>query len=236
MTWRYVTMPSHRRYCSYGHPSHVCYEQYALEVPLVHVISLRIAFFLFMKMMQNSGRVVMMKTKLGKGNPVWVDDKEEKVSINIAKVNRLRKLRKEEDEIVISGSAYVSRLRGHHVKLNLGTEWAQLDSQSRNYSSDDEDSDIGNAAVLASGYKDVKGVDDILRTNEDLVVKSSVKLLPGLLEYSRLVDANADDLSNAPINSVQFHRNAQLLLTAGVPVLSDKMTMLFYGEKGMTEK
>nr|QHR87794.1 hypothetical protein Q903MT_gene1806 [Picea sitchensis] len=25
MTWRYVTMPSHRRYCSYGHPSHVCY-------------------------------------------------------------------------------------------------------------------------------------------------------------------------------------------------------------------
>ncbi|CAL5429412.1 unnamed protein product [Camellia sinensis] len=168
-----------------------------------------------MKMMQNSGRVVMMKTKLGKGNPVWVDDKEEKASINIAKVNRLRKLRKEEDEIVISGSAYVSRLRAHHVKLNPGIEWAQLDSQSRNYSSDDEDSDIGNAAVLASGYKDVKGVDDILRTNEDLVVKSSVKLLPGLLEYSRLVDANADDLSNAPINSVQFHRNAQLLLTAG---------------------
>ncbi|CAL5355664.1 unnamed protein product [Camellia sinensis] len=145
----------------------------------------------------------MMKTKLGKGNPVWVDDKEEKASINIAKVNRLRKLRKEEDEIVISGSAYVSRLRAHHVKLNPGIEWAQLDSQSRNYSSDDGDSDIGNAAVLASGYKDVKGVDDILRTNEDLVVKSSVKLLPGLLEYLRLVYANADDLSNAPINSVQ---------------------------------
>ncbi|KAL7164752.1 hypothetical protein ACSBR2_040623 [Camellia fascicularis] len=159
----------------------------------------------------------------GQRKPVWVDDEEEKASINIAKVNRLRKLRKEDDEIVISGSAYVSRLRAHHVKLNLGTEWAQLDSQPRNYSSDDEDSDIGNAAVLARGYKDVECVDDILRTNEDLVVKSSVKLLPGLLEYSRLVDANADDLSNAPINSVQFHRNAQLLLTAGL----DKKTQIF---------
>lgn len=152
----------------------------------------------------------------GQRKPVWVDDEEEKASINIAKVNRLRKLRKEEDESVISGSAYVSRLRAHHVKLNPGTEWAQLDSRPRNYSSDDEDSNIENGAVLARSYNDGEGVDDILRTNEDLVVKSSVKLLPGLLEYSRLVDANADDLSNSPINSVQFHRNAQLLLTAGL--------------------
>ncbi|CBI35584.3 unnamed protein product, partial [Vitis vinifera] len=94
--------------------------------------------------------------------PVWVDEEEERTNINIAKVNRLRKLRKEEDESVISA------------------------------------------------------VDDILRTDEDLIVKSSTKLLPGLLEYSRLIDANAEDPSNGPINSVQFHRNAQLLLTAGL--------------------
>ncbi|THF96470.1 hypothetical protein TEA_027725 [Camellia sinensis var. sinensis] len=116
--------------------------------------------------------------------PVWVDDEEEKASINIAKVNRLRKLTKEEDESVISGSA--------------------------NYSSDDEDSNIENGAVLARSYNDVEGVDAILRTNEDLVVKSSVKLLPGLLEYSRLVDANADDLSNSPINSIDGNRNTKI--------------------------
>jgi U3 small nucleolar RNA-associated protein 18 len=58
--------------------------------------------------------------------------------------------------------------------------------------------------------------DDILRTNEDLVVKSPAKLLPGLLEYSKLVDANAEDPSYGPINSVQFHQNAQLLLVAGL--------------------
>ncbi|KAI7990948.1 hypothetical protein LOK49_LG12G01363 [Camellia lanceoleosa] len=152
----------------------------------------------------------------GQRKPVWVDDEEEKTSINIAKVNRLRKLRKAEDESVISGSAYVSRLRAHHVKLNPGTEWAQLDSRPRNCSSDDEDSNIENGAVLARSYNDVEGVDNILRTKEDLVVKSSVKLLLGLLEYSRLVDANADDPFNSPITSVQSHRSAQLLLTAGL--------------------
>ncbi|KAL6998337.1 hypothetical protein U1Q18_008461 [Sarracenia purpurea var. burkii] len=151
--------------------------------------------------------------------PVWVDEQEEKISINIARVNRLRKLRKEENESAISGSSYVSRLRAQHVKLNPGTEWAQLDLQSRTYSSDDEDPDIENGSAgsaLAHGYKDIEGIDDILRTNEDLVVKSSAKLLPGLLEYSRLVNANAEDPSSGPINSVQFHRNAQLLLTGGL--------------------
>lgn len=142
--------------------------------------------------------------------PVWIDEEEERTSVNIAKVNRLRKLRKEEDESVISGSAYVSRLRAHHAKLNPGTEWANLESLERNYGSDDEDSDD------EEGYTGVEGITDILRTDEDLVVKSGTKLFPGLLEYSRLVDANAEEPSGGPINSVQFHRNAQLLLTGGL--------------------
>lgn len=148
--------------------------------------------------------------------PVWVDDEEEKTSIKIASVNRLRKLRKEEGEDVISGSTYVERLRAQHAKLNPGTEWAQIDSQGRSYNSDDEDSDEEGKHIEGYGSKDVKLVDDILQSNEDLVVKSRTKLLPGLLEYSRLVDANAFDPSNAPINSVQFHRNSQLLLVGGL--------------------
>lgn len=146
--------------------------------------------------------------------PVWADEEEEKTNINIAKVNRLRKLRKEEDEILISGSEYVSRLRAHHAKLNPGTEWARHDSRARNDTSfEDESSDEENGAALAHGYNDVE---DILQTNEDLVLRSSTRLLPGLLEYSRLVDVNAEDLSKGPISSVQFHRNAQLLLAAGL--------------------
>ncbi|XP_009772264.1 U3 small nucleolar RNA-associated protein 18 homolog [Nicotiana tabacum] len=148
--------------------------------------------------------------------PVWVDDEEEKTSIKIASVNRSRKLRKEEGEDVISGSTYVARLRAQHAKLNPGTEWAQIDSQGRSYSSDDEDSDEESKHTEGYGSKSVKLVGDILQSNEDLVVKSHTKLLPGLLEYSRLVDANAPDPSNAPINFVQFHRNSQLLLVGGL--------------------
>ena len=101
--------------------------------------------------------------------PVWVDEEEQRARINIAKVNRLRKLRKEEDESLISGSEYVSRLRAQHAKLNPGTEWAQLDRKARGDEfSDDEFSDEENQAVLARGYKNVEGVDDLLRRNEDV--------------------------------------------------------------------
>ncbi|EYU17896.1 hypothetical protein MIMGU_mgv1a003959mg [Erythranthe guttata] len=145
--------------------------------------------------------------------PVWVDEEEEKATINIAKVNRLRKLRKEEDESVISGSAYVSRLRAQHIKMNPGTDWARPDAHSRDYNSSDEDSDKESEVVVATGFQDAE---DILRTNEDLVLKRSAKLLPGHLEFSRLGDANLKDPSNAPVNSVQFHKNAQLLLVGGL--------------------
>ncbi|KAI9119192.1 hypothetical protein K1719_009867 [Acacia pycnantha] len=146
--------------------------------------------------------------------PAWVDEEEELTAVNIDKVSRLRKLRKEEDESLITGSEFVSRLRAQHIKLNPGTDWAQFDSRSKeDKSSDDESTDEENEVSVGRGYKDV---DDILRTNEDLVVKSSSKLLPGHLEYSGLVDANIQDPSNGPINSVQFHRNAQLLLSAGL--------------------
>ncbi|KAL0458261.1 UNVERIFIED_CONTAM: U3 small nucleolar RNA-associated protein 18 [Sesamum latifolium] len=75
---------------------------------------------------------------------LWVDDEEDKLRINIAKVNRLRKLRKEEDETFISRSEYVARLRAQHIKMNPGTDWARLDDQPRNYSSEDEDSEKEN--------------------------------------------------------------------------------------------
>ncbi|GER55290.1 transducin/WD40 repeat-like superfamily protein [Striga asiatica] len=153
-----------------------------------------------------------------KRKPAWIDDEEEKASINIAKVNRLRKLRKEEGESAISGSAYVSRLRALHMKMNPGTDWARPKSQKKDYGSEDEDSEKeSGGVVLASGYGDLEeDTDNILRTNEQLVVKRGTKLLPGHLEYSRLVDANVKNRSKGPINSVQFHKNAQLLLVGGL--------------------
>ncbi|KAM0825063.1 hypothetical protein ACQ4PT_069804 [Festuca glaucescens] len=136
--------------------------------------------------------------------PAWVDDEEESTEVDILKVARLRKLRKEVDERVISGKEYEARLRGHHTKLNSFTVWADMDRK-----------------VILSGVSDDEfdedgGVDNILQNNDELVVKGTRKLLPGMLDFSRLVDANVQEPSSGPINSVQFHRNGQLMLAAGL--------------------
>ncbi|KAK9146500.1 hypothetical protein Sjap_006403 [Stephania japonica] len=144
--------------------------------------------------------------------PAWVDEEEEKVRVDIAKVRRLRKLRKEDNESSISGLDYVSRLRAQHVKLNPWTDWARVGSQDWV----DEESEEEDGVVTTEMDKDREDLDSILRSNEEFIAKSSVKLLPGILEYSKLVDANVEELSSGPVNSVQFHRNSQLLLAAGL--------------------
>ena len=91
--------------------------------------------------------------------------------MDILKVARLRKLRKEADECVISGREYEARLHGHHAKLNPFTGWA----------------DMGRKAPLPGVYDDESdedgGVDNILRNNDELVVKGTAKLLPGMLDF-----------------------------------------------------
>uniref|UniRef100_A0A0D6R0E3 U3 small nucleolar RNA-associated protein 18 homolog n=1 Tax=Araucaria cunninghamii TaxID=56994 RepID=A0A0D6R0E3_ARACU len=148
--------------------------------------------------------------------PVWSDEEEAQAKVDITQVNRLRKLRKEETEGFISGTDYVSRLRFQHARLNPGTQWANLDKKrAGSYSDSELESELEKElrVRISEGFGNE---DDILRSNEELVVRSKEKLLPGLLEYSRLRDANMEDPSNAVVQCVEFHRNAQLLLTAGL--------------------
>lgn len=71
--------------------------------------------------------------------------------VDILKVARLRKLRKEADERVISGRECEARLHGHHAKLNPFTGWEDMDRK----------------APLPGVYDDESGedsgVDNILR-------------------------------------------------------------------------
>jgi U3 small nucleolar RNA-associated protein 18 len=118
---------------------------------------------------------------MGGVGPDSQEDVELTEDSDIEEENKQRKLpgltRKDVDESLISGTRYVARLRAQHAKMNPDTDWARLDSQSRNDGLSDEE----NGTVLARGYKNDKAFDDILRTNEDLVVKSPAKLLPDLL-------------------------------------------------------
>ena len=63
------------------------------------------------------------------------------------------------------------------LNQNLSTEWANLDSKNKDFGSDsDSDSEIEN------GLSVTKGLDgseyDILRSNDDLVVRSKETLFP----------------------------------------------------------
>lgn len=62
--------------------------------------------------------------------PVWTE-------VDIVKVKRLRKLRKEHGEKTVPGKDCVARLRAQHSKLNPGTEWAKIDHKSKGVAESD---------------------------------------------------------------------------------------------------
>jgi U3 small nucleolar RNA-associated protein 18 len=148
--------------------------------------------------------------------PVWDDEEEATAVVRVAAVNRLRKLRKEEGEEVVSGKDYVSRLRAQHTVLNRGVSWAELPSNKKKDGRRRRlDSELGSDSDSEERENDF-GVQNLLENNDDLVVKSSRSRLPqGLLELIPMRDGNGAEPSNAVVQSVEFHRNAQILMTAG---------------------
>lgn len=95
-----------------------------------------------------------------------------------------------------AGVQYESRLRAQHKKLNPRTSWAKARP-------DDEAAarDLAAGGALAKPYR----------------------LPAGTIEVTPLTDANKAEPSGAVVQSVDFHPNGQLLLTAGL----DKRLRLF---------
>lgn len=174
----------------------------------------------------SSSREVAVVEKVGK-KPVWLDEDEEKTVIRVSGINRLRKLRKEQEEEHVSGGDYVSRLRAQHTVLNRGTSWAELPSE-RTIRKEElpgwgSESDTEEGGREEDNGELVNEEHQTLLDSSDLVVKSSSRLPHGVLEITAMRDGNSEEPSNAVIQSVQFHRNAQILMTAGF----DKRLRLF---------
>ena len=161
-------------------------------------------------------------TKYVDKKPVWEDEDDNTAVVNITAVSRLKKLRTAADETVIPASEYAARLRAQHKKLNPGTTWAELPWQRKKRKIRGGD-DFGLALGLENEDEDeeedlsYEGDGDVgaLLENKELAVKSKGRLPQGLIEVTRMKDANVVEPSDAVIQSVEFHRNAQLLLTAG---------------------
>lgn len=146
----------------------------------------------------------------GKKAAVWEDPEDAKLEVNITSQARQRKLHKEKGETTINGIEYEKRLREQHRKLNAKSSWADPSRKPTAAGEDGEDEE-GSAA-------------DVLARAGGLLSKGAARTIPaGLLETTRCKDANLHGQTNGVVQSVGFHPNRQLLMTAGL----DKKIRLF---------
>ncbi|ORX47169.1 WD40 repeat-like protein [Hesseltinella vesiculosa] len=158
--------------------------------------------------------------------PAWQDNDDAMLQISLKQTNRLRKLRKSEDEDIINGKEYEHRLRTQYIKMHALPSWAELPSEqsARKRKSADSDDDDDER------WSEEDPVDDTVRRdllNSTVGIlehrRNALMLSPDHLSIDRAKDANIMARSSDIIKSVQFHPNAQVLLTAGF----DKTLRLF---------
>lgn len=146
--------------------------------------------------------------------PAWTDDHDAEVTVNLAQTTRARKLRKTETEAVVDGAEYAKRLRGQFEKGSGSTDWALLPEQravGADGKASSDDDDAGGARALLTGTKGIlSSLDSALSGSE--------------LKVTRVKDANMVAPSDAVVTSARFHRDGQVLMTAGL----DKTIRLFH--------
>jgi hypothetical protein len=108
---------------------------------------------------------------------VWHDDDDETITIDLSGKQRLRKLRKSEDETAVSGPEFVERVQEHATKMSQGVNWATRKKLRKH---------------------DADG-DGLLRSGAALSGHRSAMLPAAVLEVERLKDANAQDTSDSVI-------------------------------------
>ncbi|CAH0522275.1 unnamed protein product [Peronospora belbahrii] len=140
----------------------------------------------------------------------WVDEDDKEVEVSLEEQPQLRKLRRTEKDTIVSGKELHLRLKTFYQSAHGAVSWA------------DPSNFLGDRQIGLYD-SDIEGEAELLRST-DKMLESSGKLLPqGELEIIRVKDANQHAPSNAVVQSVQFHPNGQLLLTAGL----DKTLRLF---------
>lgn len=128
----------------------------------------------------------------GAGNgSAWHDSDDEELNVDIASGSRrLRKLRKTEEEGEISGKEFEKRLREQYKSMNTSSGWVKK--------------------LEERAATKVQGVGGLLAKGP------AGRIPPGLLEITKLADANRTKPSQSVINSVEFHPAGQLFMAAGL--------------------
>ncbi|KAF2495663.1 U3 small nucleolar RNA-associated protein [Lophium mytilinum] len=154
--------------------------------------------------------------------PAWEDSDDERISVSLASVPRLRKLRKTEEEDVINGREYVKRLRKQYERLHPTPDWARTAMVKKRRRSDAAGSDTDSSADEMDVDEDAISVQPLakLLQDADMLTRGSNsgsnkrrKLQPEVLDIQRMKDVSGA-LPSA-ITSLSFHPTLPLLLSSG---------------------
>ncbi len=159
-------------------------------------------------------RNVPLYNDIAKKDDVWVDDDESDLNVDFSDPNnkRLRKLRRTQEEKVLTGKGLQMRLRDRFVNSHVLQYWAHTREEG-------EYRDIGR--------KEDDDLDKLMSDAEPLVLQDRYRktalLQPRRLDIRRLKDANQQDTCQSVVRAVSFHPSGELLLTGGL----DKALRIF---------
>ncbi|RKU40123.1 hypothetical protein DL546_002368 [Coniochaeta pulveracea] len=153
--------------------------------------------------------------------PAWDDSDDERLTVSLASVSQLRKLRVSEREDVVSGTEYTRRLRQQYLRLYPHPTWAQeaegrvttkhrrRRSSASSFSSGSEETDEEGFATSALPLE--RFLRDANSFNGDESRKRR-KLRPETIDIQRTRDI--PDVHKAPVGSLSFHPQYPILLSS----------------------
>jgi len=162
-----------------------------------------------------------------RSRPAWEDSDDERITVSLASVPRLRKLRKEESEDVVTGRQYIKRLRQQFERLYPTPEWAIQGSQKppkkkrrtsassvSDESATDEDIDMDDDSLSAQPLaKLLQRADSLTAPTAPSSTTQKRKLKPEVISIQRTKDIQTSGPST--ITSLQIHPTLPLLLSSG---------------------
>jgi len=146
---------------------------------------------------------------------VWNDSDDDNATIDLLNSSqRLRKLRKTQQETKITGRDYEARLRAHFEKLYPKPQWTQTRPQAVHGSSEfesDDDAMSDEDEVLRANP-----LADVLNRSTNYLTTSKLKMIPTSdIDIQRLADVTKQRPSQAVVQTIQFHPFQPLVLTGG---------------------
>ncbi|KAG4304204.1 hypothetical protein PORY_002385 [Pneumocystis oryctolagi] len=157
----------------------------------------------------------------------WEDSDDERLTISLVSVGRLRKLRKSETDDVVNGREYCMRLREQFERINPVPDWAVSTSL--------DDRDLEQKDDDCGFFDDSESVDEfntpnnslksLLKSSEGYIRKTPLSALPPtIIDIRRLRDVNFLSSSKSAISSLSFHPFYPLLLSGG----RDRVLRIFH--------